>query len=290
MKIAIASGKGGTGKTTLATNLSAFLSETEKVDLADLDVEEPNSGLFLKGRLVREETRHKAIPEWDRETCNPCDVCRDVCNFNAIIRLGSRIQVVPGLCHGCHACSELCPTSSLPMKAVRMGMLREYEINARLTLIESRLDIGEEQAVPLIKQTREFVDSHFNDATIKLFDSPPGASCPVMEATKGADMVILVTEPTPFGLHDLGIIVKSMRELHIPVFVVINRHGIGNDDVIDYCGSQGIEIIAKIPDDRRVAELYSAGNLIHDRIPAVREALENIQAHIFSGRVEARTV
>ena len=284
MKIAIASGKGGTGKTTLATNLSVFLSESEKVVLADLDVEEPNSGLFLKGNLIREETKYKMIPKWNEKTCTLSGKCREVCNFNAIVQLGPRIMVLPELCHSCYACSELCPTSSLPMTSQRMGVLKEYKINDNLTFIESRIDIGQEQAVPLIKQTNEFVDFNFNSTTIKLFDSPPGASCPVIEVTKDVDKVILITEPTPFGLHDLIIIVETMRELKKGFGVVINRYGIGNDDVIDYCDSEGIDIIAKIPNDRFIAELYSGGDLIYDKIPAVRDELERVKSYIFSER------
>ncbi len=282
MKIAIASGKGGTGKTTLATNLSAFLSESEKVVLADLDVEEPNSGLFLKGDLVLEEVRYKMIPKWNEDTCTLSGKCREVCNFNAIVQLGPRILVLPELCHSCYACSELCPSSSLPMTPQRMGVLKEYKINDNLTFVESRLDIGQEQAVPLIMQTNDFIDLNFDNTTIKLFDSPPGASCPVIEVTKDVDKVILITEPTPFGLHDLIIIVETMRELKKDFGVVINRYGVGNDDVIDYCNREGIDIIAKISNDRHIAELYSGGDLIYDKVPAVRDELERVKSYIFS--------
>ena len=286
ISIVIASGKGGTGKTTLATNLSAFLSDTEDVLLTDLDVEEPDSRLFLKGPCVREKVMYKEIPEWSSETCVLCDLCKDVCNFGAIVKIGAEIQIIPELCHSCYACSELCPTSSLPMMPQRMGVLREYKINNHLTVIESRLDIGQEQAVPLIKETHRFVTSHFAQPIIKLFDAPPGASCPVIEATRDADKVILVTEPTPFGLHDLKIIVESMRILKVPLAVVINRSGTGNDAVRDYCKSEGLDIIAEIPDDRRIAELYSAGELIYDKVPKVKVAMEKMRTFILRTRKE----
>jgi MinD superfamily P-loop ATPase len=163
-----------------------------------------------------------------------------------------------------------------------MGVLREYEIHEKLSLVEACLDIGQEQAVPLIKQAHAFVDSRADDTVFTLFDAPPGASCPVIEATRNADRVILVTEPTPFGLHDLRVIVETMKELNVPVSVVINRHGIGNEEVTDYCRHEGVEIIAKIPADRRIAELYSAGELVYRTVPEFREALEKIQGHIVS--------
>jgi len=172
------------------------------------------------------------------------------------------------------------------MMPQRMGVLREYKINNRLTMIESRLDIGQEQAVPLIKETHRFVTSHFTQPIIKLFDSPPGASCPVIEATKDADMEILITEPTPFGLHDLQIIVESMRMLKVPLAVVINRDGSGDDDVRDYCKSEGLNVIAEIPDDRRIAELYSAGKLVYNELPKMKIAMEKIRTSILHTRKE----
>jgi len=279
MKISIASGKGGTGKTTLSTNLASLLSEREEVVLVDLDVEEPNSGLFINGKLVREEDKFKMIPEWKLETCSLSGTCQDVCNFHAVIRLGMEIMVFPELCHGCYACSELCPTSSLPMVPQRMGQLKHYQ-NGRLSFVESRLDIGQEQAVPLISQTNQYIDQQFADDVIKLYDSPPGTSCPVIEATKEADFVVLVTEPTPFGFHDLKLTVGTMRELDKGFGVVINREGIGNSEVFDYCKRENIPVLAKIPNDRRIAELYSRGELIYKKIPEVKQQLIDIEKQI----------
>ncbi len=279
MKIAIASGKGGTGKTTLSTNLAAFLSETEKVVLADLDVEEPNSGLFIHGNLIFEEEKYKMIPEWKEDSCTFCGECQKNCNFHAVIQLGSQILVFPELCHSCFACSELCPVNALPMIPKRMGQLKHFALN-NFDFIESRLDIGQEQAVPLIAQTIDFIENNFTDQTIKIFDSPPGTSCPVIEATKDADFILLITEPTPFGLHDLSLAVETMQELKKPFAVIINRYGIGNDDVIDYCQKNGIPIVAKIPNLRKIAELYSKGDLIYNDVPEFKEELIKIRDFI----------
>ena len=149
MKIAIASGKGGTGKTTLATNLATYLAEEVEIGLVDLDVEEPNSGLFIKGELVHEEDKYKMIPEWKQDQCTLCGLCQEVCNFHAVIQLIDQIMLFSELCHSCYACSELCPTSALPMVPQKMGEMKHYR-NANLSFVESRLDIGQEQAVPLM--------------------------------------------------------------------------------------------------------------------------------------------
>ena len=279
MKIAIASGKGGTGKTTLSTNLAAYLAEDVEVVLTDLDVEEPNSGLFLNGDVVNKEDKFKMIPEWIEDKCDACGICEKACKFNAVLQFGDFISVLPELCHSCYACSELCPQDALPMIPKKMGELTHQKLN-NLSLIESRLSIGEEQAVPLIKQTNQYIEQHLSSAKIHLFDSPPGTSCPVIEATKDVDFVILITEPTPFGLHDLKLAVDTMREMKKEFGVVINRYGIGNDDVINYCINNGIEIIAKFNNDRRVAELYSKGELLYPQIPEFAEELNKIKLYI----------
>ena len=281
MNIAVASGKGGTGKTTISTNLAALLAETQEVVLSDLDVEEPNSGLFIEAELVHEENKFKMIPEWVEDKCTLCGICQDVCNFHAVIQLGTKIMVFPELCHSCYACSELCPTDALPMIPKKMGVLKYFK-QGNLSFIESRLDVGEEQAVPLISQTIQYVKEKFTDNIIKIYDAPPGTSCPVIEATKDADFVILVTEPTPFGLHDLTLAVETMKELKKDYGVIINRDGIGNDDVLEYCNIENIPILARIPNDRRIAELYSSGKLIYNQHTEVRKQLESIKDYILN--------
>jgi len=278
MKIAIASGKGGTGKTTLSTNLAAYLAAKNKVVLVDLDVEEPNSGLFIKGKTIYKEDKFKMIPQWTGD-CSLCGLCQDVCNFHAVLQLGTEIMVFPELCHSCFACSELCPDSALPMIPQKMGELK-HQKNGSLVFVESRLDIGQEQAVPLISQTKKYIEDQFTDSYIKIYDSPPGTSCPVIEAVKDSDFVILVTEPTPFGLHDLKLAVETILQLDKPCGVVINRDGVGDDKIIDYCRKVEIPILAMIPNDRHIAELYSQGKLIYKQIPEVNQQLKNIERYL----------
>ncbi len=281
MKIAIASGKGGTGKTTLATNLASYLAETGPVILVDLDVEEPNSGLFIHGRELAAETRYSLVPEWDADRCSFCGLCQTICNFNAIVDLGDRIMLFPELCHSCHACSELCPDEALPMKSRRIGRLRYIQAE-RLDFVESRLDIGQEQAVPLINQTLDFVGGRFRNGTLQLLDSPPGTACPAIAATRTADHVILVTEPTPFGLHDLKLAVATMQALDQPFSVVINRGGQTDNMIADYCKQQAIPVLAGFANDRRVAELYSRGRLIYDQLPEFKQQLAKIATFVTS--------
>jgi MinD superfamily P-loop ATPase len=279
MTVAIASGKGGTGKTTLATNLSSHLAESRPVVLVDLDVEEPNSGLFIRSALRHREDTFRPVPVWDQQQCSLCGLCAEVCNFHAIIRIGEQIMVFPELCHSCHACSELCPADALPMNGLKMGTLTHSATQA-LSLVESRLDVGQEQAVPLIAQTIAYVERTFPDNALKVFDAPPGTACPVTAATKSADVVILVTEPTPFGLHDLKLAVETMRELGKRFAVVVNRYGIGNDTVLDYCRTEEIDVVAKLPNSRRVAELYSRGDLVYTEIPEIARELDNIESYL----------
>ncbi len=284
MKIAIASGKGGTGKTTLAVNLASFIvqenSDNRNVVLADLDVEEPNSGLFIKGQLKKSEVKYRMVPEWVENRCTFCKKCADVCNFNALAYIGVSVLIFPELCHSCYACSELCPENALPMKADRMGEMRYFLIDNGLHFVESRLDIGIEQAVPLIKQTHEFLDSEFSDDDIKIIDSPPGTSCPVIEAVKDADIVLLVTEPTPFGLNDLKLAVDTMKELDKRFAVVINRYGIGNDEVERFCEKNGIPVFGKIPQMHEAAKLYSNGKLLIDDIKEIRDEIGKISMNV----------
>jgi len=277
--IVIASGKGGTGKTTLSTNLAALLAETEPIVLVDLDVEEPNSGLFIRGTEASEEIKYKQIPQWASSICTFCGLCQKVCNFHSIIKLGKEIIVFPELCHGCFACSDLCPVAALPMISVRMGVTKRYDLN-NLVFIESRLDIGQEQAVPLIVQTKEYVKKNYSSYAYRIYDAPPGTSCPVIEAARSADLVILVTEPSPFGLNDLKLAVETIRQMGNPFGVVINRYGIGNNSVDRYCETEKIPVLARIPNDRRAAELYSRGERIYTKLPAFRKELEKVAAYI----------
>jgi len=274
MTITIASGKGGTGKTTVSSNLSFYLaSKGENVVLADLDVEEPNSSLFIKGKEVNKEIAYTMKPVWVEENCKLCGKCAEVCNFNAILALPKGILTFPELCHSCYACSELCPTDSLPMKPHRIGEITEYE--GDFAFVEGRLDLGQEMAVPLIKQTMEYVNKKYPSA-LKLWDAPPGTSCPVIEASKDSDFVVLITEPTPFGLNDLTLAVETMRVLNKKFGVIINRYGVGDNKVEEYCAKENIPIITKIKNDKEVAKLYSNGELIYPKIEHFKNSLDEI--------------
>jgi MinD superfamily P-loop ATPase len=279
IKIAIASGKGGTGKTLISTNLAAFLSEMDSTLLVDLDVEEPNDSLFIKGDKVKETEQFKMIPQWNESKCTLCGECTKNCKYHAVVQMGTFIAVFKELCHSCYACSELCATGALPMQPHKMGETVEYT-HSNLKFIESRLMIGEEQAVPLIHKTHKLVDETYSSATFQIFDCPPGTSCPVVAATENADFVILVTEPTPFGLHDLKLAVETMRKLGKNFGVVINRAGIGNSDVEAYCQREQIDILAKIPFDREIAEYYSKGMLVYNKVESIKNSLDKIVSYI----------
>lgn len=279
MKITFASGKGGTGKTTVSTNLTSYLASMGKnIVLADLDVEEPNSALFIQGEFIKSEISNKMIPKWEEEDCTLCGKCTEVCNFNAIVAMPEEILVFPELCHSCYACSELCPTSSLPMTPSRIGEIKEFKTD-NFTLVEGRLDLGQEMAVPLIAQTIAYVDENFKDS-IKILDAPPGTSCPVIEASRGSDFVILITESTPFGLNDLTLAVETMKVLKQSFGVIINRYGIGDNGVEEYCKRENIPIVTKIKNDKEVAKLYSNGKFIYPEIAHFKDSLDEIVTFI----------
>jgi MinD superfamily P-loop ATPase len=270
-KIAIASGKGGTGKTSVSVNLAAHLAGdlpdfADQVLLSDLDVEEPNASLFFsdaKTMLLQDEQR--LVPVWDEKKCTLCNKCSQVCEFNAIAFLGSRVLVFPDLCHSCHACSVLCPEDALPMKEHKMGEARYVKpLQSNLSLIENRLDIGQPSAVPLISEAMQKMENAAVDNSLIIMDAPPGTSCPMMEVTKDADFVLMVTEPTPFGLHDLGLAVETVRKLGRPMGVVLNKAGSGRDELIeDYCRKEGLAILGRIPQSQAIAEAYSRGELVY---------------------------
>lgn len=275
MKISIASGKGGTGKTTLATNLAYLISQTCPVVLTDLDVEEPNSKFFIKGNKISEKKVFKMIPEWDKDKCILCGNCQKICQFNAVIKLWEEVLIFDKLCHSCYACSELCPKNALPMKSYDVGKITQFKYHD-IHFVEGKLNVGEEQAVPLIAQTIDYVHKKFPHDMLRFFDSPPGTSCPVIEATKDADYIILVTEPTPFGLHDLTLAVEVMRELKKDFGIVINRYGIGNDDVMTFCKNERIPLLGTIPNMKAAAESYAKGELLSTVILEIKTALNKI--------------
>jgi len=258
MKIAIASGKGGTGKTTIATALAQALSRADySVSLLDCDVEAPNSHIFIKPELNQFEDVNLLIPSVDPETCNGCGKCAEVCQFHAIVVIGGQTLVFPEMCHGCGSCTLICPEGAITEVPNRLGILEGGLSEEGIRFGHGILNIGEPMAVPVISKLKKWQD--LMDADVVLIDSPPGASCPVVESLRGADYILLVTEPTPFGLHDLRQAYKVTQELEIPAGVIINRAGIGDTGVEQYCEEVGLEILIQIPLEREIGQGIAQG-------------------------------
>lgn len=256
MIVSIASGKGGTGKTTIATNLALFLSfeKSQEIGFLDCDVEEPNAHIFLDPKIETSKPVSLPIPDIDRRKCSFCGECAKVCAYNAIVVLKKEVLTFPALCHGCGGCSLLCPERAISEKEREIGVLEEGRAGS-IRFIQGRLKIGEPMATPLIRAVKKAV----NQRGVVIIDVPPGTSCPVIESVRGSDFCLLVTEPTPFGLHDLKLAVELVKELKIRHGVVINRAGMGNDDVKNYCEKKNVPMLAQIPFDREVAVQYSRG-------------------------------
>ncbi len=296
IKIAIASGKGGTGKTTLSVNLAAwYRTRTGRVVvLADLDVEEPNSGLFLEGTLTGRREVYRRIPVWNKDTCVLSGECAAVCMYNAIAFTGTSVMVFPELCHGCYACSDLCPSGSLPMVDDRIGEITDYRValpgGVDFVRVEGRLDIGREMATPMIKETIGHTVGMAGEGDLVFFDAPPGTSCPMMEAAKHSGFVLLVAEPTRFGRHDLSLAVETLRVLGKDFAVVINKDRPGETLIDDYCREEQIPVAGRIPHLRKAAHHYSKGDLLFDKVPEVDRALQGIADfldNVFSREVTA---
>jgi MinD superfamily P-loop ATPase len=263
MIIAIASGKGGTGKTTVSVNMARTLDSP--VQLLDCDVEEPNAHLFLRGNRVKEEIVTIPIPQVDEALCDGCGECGNFCAYHAIITLGKTPLIFPEMCHGCGGCTLVCPTKAITEVGRRIGVVETME-SGNITLIGGRLDVGVAMAPPLIRAVKERSQNNLP----AILDAPPGTSCPVIAAIRDTDMVLLVTEPTPFGLNDLTLAVDMVRALKISFGVIVNRMGSGDDRVHHYCKKEDIPILLEIPDDRRIAEAYSRGILMVDALPEYR--------------------
>lgn len=270
MILAVASGKGGTGKTTVAANLARVAGAG--TTLLDCDVEEPNAHLFLKGAPCGEpETVTLPVPEVDEVLCDGCGECGRFCAYKALAVLGRRVLVFPELCHGCGGCMRVCPRAAIREVPRRIGVVETLRADG-VTLVQGRLDVGVAMAPPLIRAVKAKIPKD-GDA---LLDAPPGTSCPVVATLRETDYVALVTEPTPFGLNDLKLAVAVVRELRLPFGVVVNRAGSGDDRVQAYCRNEWIPVLAEIPDDRRVAEAYSRGELAADALPEYRAVFERL--------------
>jgi len=261
--VAIASGKGGTGKTTVAVNLA--LSLGGDVQLLDCDVEAPNVHLFLQTEPAVRKVVGIPVPEIDAVRCNQCGECSRLCQYNAIATLGTGVMVFPELCHGCGGCALVCPEGAISEVMRPIGVVEEGRAG-NVHLVQGRLYVGEALVPPLIREVR----ARSWEAGMVLIDAPPGTSCSMIAAVRGSDFVVLVTEPTPFGLNDLELAVETVRVLGIPFGVVINRAGSGDDRVHEYCATEGIDVLVEITDDRRIAEAYSRGLTLVGSVPEVR--------------------
>lgn len=293
MIIAVASGKGGTGKTTVAVNLalsiaskrlgvsaSTRLDESNSRTLGrydattlflDCDVEEPNAHLFLRPIIERQEEVGVLIPEVDYSKCTFCGRCAEVCAYHAIAVVKQKVLIFPELCHGCGSCTLNCPEGAIHEVLNMTGVIEEGWAGS-IHFAHGILNIGEAMAPPIIRQLKKRIgEADLRPHSVVILDASPGTACPVVETMRGADFVLMVTEPTPFGLHDLRLAVEVARgELGLPVGVVINREGVGDRGVEDYCAAEGIPILMRIPLDRRIAEAYSEGVTMVEALPEYR--------------------
>lgn len=279
MKIAFASGKGGTGKTTLATNLARIASRSGRsVTYLDCDVEEPNGHLFLKPQLNGFEPVGVLIPSVDPEKCQGCGECGKICQFSAIVPLPDQTLVFAEMCHGCGGCKMVCPNHAITEVLHETGQVSAGQAGP-ISFVHGTLKIGQPMSPPVIKAVKEAAPP----SDLVILDAPPGTSCPVIESVRDCDFVVLVTEPTPFGLNDLRLAVDMVRALDLPFAAVINRADVGDDKTAAFCRSSGIGILAEIPDDRRIAEAYSRGELICDALPEYAPLFESVLAAAMEG-------
>jgi MinD superfamily P-loop ATPase len=254
MIISIASGKGGTGKTLIATSLALSLKNTHKVQLLDCDVEEPNDYFFMSPVITYQEAVSIPVPAVDKEKCDYCGKCAEVCAYKAIAVWGKQVMIFSQLCHGCGACTYICPQKAIKEVPRAIGVVESGSSDG-VDFVQGKLNVGEAMSPPVIRKVKSLI----NRREITIIDSPPGTSCPVITAVKNSDFCLLVTEPTPFGLNDLTLAVETIKELKIPCGVVINRNTDGERKVDQYCQNENIPVLLKIPLDTEIARQYSRG-------------------------------
>jgi MinD superfamily P-loop ATPase len=266
--VAVASGKGGTGKTTIAVNLAHIAAGLgRKVQYLDCDVEEPNGHIFLKPHITSRRTATVDVPQVDSDKCTGCGECGRICQYGAIVHItGNNVLIFEHLCHSCGGCIRICPVGAIESRLLTIGEI-ELGTAGNVGFVHGRLRIGNVRTPSLIRK----VKSHIRKGCLAIVDVPPGTSCPVVEAIRGADFVLLVTEPTPFGLNDLKLAVDLVRKMNLPSAVAINRYDVGNEEVEKYCEAENIDVIMKLPDDRRIAEVYSTGRMVVDALCEYKE-------------------
>ena len=267
MIISVASGKGGTGKTLVATSLALTLSGTGKVQLLDCDVEEPNDQVFLKATITQSESVSIPVPRVDKSRCTYCGKCAEVCVYHAIAVVKQVVLVFAELCHGCGACGYLCPEGAISEEEREVGVV-EVGGSGGVDFVQGRLNVGEAQAPPVVRKVKE----HTSREGTAIIDVSPGTSCPVVTAVEGSDFCLLVTEPTPFGLNDLALAVELLRKLDIPCGVVLNRAGVGDRQVEEYCSRERIPVLMSIPLNTQIAVLYSRGIPLVEGMPEWRQS------------------
>ena len=266
MKIAVASGKGGTGKSFIATNLAYALSENFQVSLVDCDVEEPNAALFLNPEIKEKRDITIKVPVIDNSKCTGCRLCSSHCEFHSLITVKDKTYVFEELCHGCGFCMRICPEGAIGEKDKVIGEFK-YGFVGRMDFYMGEMKVGTELATPVIRYVKEQV----KERGIVIFDSPPGTSCPVVETIEGCDFVVLVTEPSPFGLNDLKLAVETVKSMGLKFGIVENRAMEGVNIIKDYLKEENIPLLSEIPLDREIAEVYSHGKLVVREIPAYRD-------------------
>jgi MinD superfamily P-loop ATPase len=272
MIVSVASGKGGTGKTSVAVNMALSVG---KVQLLDCDVEEPNAYLLLHPEMHKNEPVYASIPLVDRALCNNCGECTKFCQFNAIFVASEKILVFPELCHSCGGCALVCPRKVISWKNHKIGTLN-FGSDGNVALVYGELEVSEPMAVPVIKAVKKQI----KEGEHVILDSPPGTSCPFVETVRGSDFCVLVSEPTPFGLHDLKIAVEVLRKIAVPFGVVVNRSGIGDKSLYEYCTEENIRVLLEIPYRRRIAELYSKGIPFSLEMPEWEEKFQALHNEI----------
>lgn len=283
-KLVIASGKGGTGKTTVAVNLALALSQAkQKVQLLDCDVEEPNAHLFLKPQIESEYSIGIPVPEINREKCTYCGLCSEICVFKVLSVFSDQVMVLPELCHGCGSCSYLCPEKAITEIERAIGVVEKGSCGD-LLFAQGRLNPGEAMSPPLINAVKKLVaPDRYN-----IIDAPPGTSCPVVSAVNGCDFCLLVTEPTPFGLNDLDLAFRMVKSLGIPAGVVINRCDLGDSGVENYCRHHNLPVLEKIPFNRQLAEMYARGEPVVKSMPHWQNIFLNLSMNLMQKWEEAK--